>query len=76
MPFLHRPLVGVVDHPALLKDLGSDPLGLLHALHQALDRDVGLGRVGARVGLEKGRKGFRSMFVQVFVLWMGVLRIG
>ena len=42
VPLLHGPLVGVVHQPALLQDLGADPLGLLHALHQPLDRDVGL----------------------------------
>ncbi len=40
MPLLHGALVGVVDEPALLEDLGADALGLLDALNQALDRNV------------------------------------
>ena len=46
MAFLHGPLVGVVDQPALLQDLGADPLGLLDRLHQPLQRDARLRGVG------------------------------
>ena len=42
---LHGSLVGVVDEPALLQDLGADPLRLLHRLHQPLQRDRRLRRV-------------------------------
>ena len=53
VPLPHGSLIGVVDKPSLLEDLGADPLGLLHGLDQTLDRDVRLdGRV-LGVGLWK-----------------------
>lgn len=38
----HRTLVGVVDQPTFLQDLGTDAFGLLNRLNQPLDGDVRL----------------------------------
>ncbi len=56
VPLLHGPLVGVVDEPALLQDLGPDPLRLLDRLDQALNGDVGLGGGRPGVGLQQDEK--------------------
>ena len=42
MPLPHGSLVGEVDEPPLLQDLGPDTLGLLDRLNQTLDWNVGL----------------------------------
>ena len=42
MPLPHGSLVGEVDEPPLLQDLGPDALGLLNRLNQTLDWNVGL----------------------------------